>query len=171
MIAIDPGALGCIVYDTPDGIFIERMPMMKRGNDNIVDVDELQEIIMSAHYCGNLICWIEDVGEHRQGNNAQTSATFAYNCGATWATVKVCGCSAEFVSPKVWQKSLGITWPEKEPKPAVESEMNRRRRLAREKTKRKRAIVEKMKELYPNLKVIGDTADALGIYTWAKRQL
>jgi len=167
MVAIDPGALGAIVYPEVDGsLTIERMPMMMRGKSNIVDVDTLQEIIMAARLAGSLRCVIEDVGAHRQGNNAQTSATFAYNCGIVYAAVRVCGVSVDFVDPKVWQKSLRIVWPAKEPVPHKETEADRKRRLAREKTKRKRAIVDRMKDLYPDSKVIGDTADALGIHYW-----
>lgn len=149
MIAIDPGSLGCIVYETSEGLRVVRMPMTQRGKKRVLDADDLIEIIMDARAEGNLICTLEEAGVHMAGNNAQSSATFAYTCGMTYGILRACGVGVRFVKPKVWQAWLGIV-------------------PGGEKLQRKRAIKAEMQRRYPDLKVIGDTADALGIYTWAK---
>lgn len=148
MIAIDPGAQGAIVYSTRDGLHVARMPMTQRGKKRVLDDDEFIEIVMAARADGNFICALEDVGAHMAGNNAQSSATFAYTCGMTYGILRACGVGVRLVQPKVWQAWLGIA-------------------PGGEKLQRKRAIKAEVQRRYPDIKVVGDTADALGIYAFA----
>lgn len=149
MIAIDPGAQGAIIFDTRCGLEVVRMPMTERGKKRVLDADGLIEVIMAARGSGSTICVLEDVGVHMAGNNAQSSATFAYTCGMTYGILRACGVGVRLVPPKVWQPWLGV-------KPGGD------------KLERKRAIKSEVQRRYPDIKVIGDTADALGIYAWAK---
>jgi hypothetical protein len=148
MVAIDPGALGCIVFDTQSGLEIVRMPMMQRGKKRVLDDGAFFECIMAARGNGNLICALEDVGVHMAGNNAQSSATFAYTCGMTYGILSACGVGIKLIPPKEWQKWLGI-------KPGGPKDV------------RKRAIKAEVQRRFPHIKVINDTADALGIYAYA----
>ena len=149
MIAIDPGAQGAIIFDTRDGIEVVRMPMTTRGKKRVLDEDDMIEIVMAARCEGNLICALEDVGVHMAGNNAQSSATFAYTCGMTYGILRACGVGVKLVPPKTWQSWLGI-------KPGGPKDV------------RKRAIKAEVQRRFPDVKVINDTADALGIYAYAK---
>jgi len=152
MIAIDPGAQGAIVFDTREGLQVVRMPMTQRGKKRVLDADGLIEIIMAARADGTTICALEDVGVHMAGNNAQSSATFAYTCGMTFGVLRACGVGVRLVPPKMWQSWLGIN-------PGGDKAM------------RKRAIKAEVQRRFPEIKVIGDTADALGIYAFAVGQL
>jgi len=148
MIAIDPGAQGAIIFDTRSGLEIVRMPMTERGKKRVLDADALIEVIMAARFNGSTICALEDVGVHMAGNNAQSSATFAYTCGMTYGILRACGVGVRLIPPKQWQSWLGV-------KPGGE------------KLVRKRAIKTEVQRRFPEVKVIGDTADALGIYAFA----
>ena len=152
MIAVDPGAQGAIVFDTRSGLEVVRMPMTERGKKRVLDADGLIEIIMAARGSGSTICVLEDVGVHMAGNNAQSSATFAYTCGMTYGILRACGVGVRLVPPKVWQAWLGV-------KPGGD------------KLERKRAIKANVQARFPEIKAINDTADALGIYAYGIGQL
>jgi hypothetical protein len=152
MVAIDPGAQGAIIFDTQSGLEVVRMPMMYRGKKRVLDADAFFECIMAARGNGNLICALEDVGVHMAGNNAQSSATFAYTCGMTYGILSACGVGVKLIPPKQWQAWLGI-------KPGGVKE------------DRKRAIKAEVQRRFPHIKVINDTADALGIYAFVTGNL
>lgn len=128
------------------------MPMTQRGKKRVLDDLTLRRVISTALALGNCTCVLEDVGRHMVGNNAQSSATFAYTCGMTHGVVSGCGVKVELVTPRVWQSWLGIA-------------------SGGDKAKRKGTIKAEVQRRFPEVKVINDTADALGIYAFAVGQL
>ena len=138
MIAIDPGASGAIVFDTPDGIRIEKMPETQR---------DVFDLLMLARGAGNNLCVIEKVGMHRQGNAASSSVKFARMCERVEMGAICCGLGVDLVTPQKWMKSLGA--------------------LPKDKKDRKNAIKAAMQMRFPQVKIVLWNADALAIYCWA----
>lgn len=147
MLAIDPGASGAIVYDSPDGVQVVNMP------DGI---DDLLEAIRDARFAGSdttqsLYCFVEKVGTYMPGNSGPAAATFARHCGRVEMAVHACGLAQIQITPAVWMKSLGA--------------------LPSDKSARKKRIKELMAMRFPDIKVTLKNADALGIYCYGKEYL
>jgi len=143
MIAIDPGASGGLAY-VDDGI-VEAVAMPEGMTEQI---DLIRRLASEGHHK----CIMENVGFHMPGNSAVFSSKFARHCGHIEAACYACGISVEYVVPSKWMKFiLG--------------------KSIKNKTERKNAIKEAVARIYPHLKVTLKTADALGIFIWAKKAL
>jgi hypothetical protein len=142
ILAIDPGAGGGLAVQPPYGI-VEAQPMPEGMT---AQIDAIRAV---AVMYPNIRAVIENVGFHRPGNSAVSTAKFARHVGHLEATLYNAGIPFVAVAPATWMKSLGS--------------------LPADKADRKRAIREQMARRFPHLSVTLKTADALGILTYAMR--
>jgi hypothetical protein len=140
MIAIDPGISGGIAYTDEDGI-VQAIPMPEGMTEQI---DAIRSLALGAGECV-----MENVGFHMPGNSAVSTAKFARHCGHLEAACYAHGIAVRYVAPQKWMKEIGA--------------------FSKDKRERKAQIKEAMARLYPHLTVTLKTADALGIFTWAKK--
>jgi len=137
LVAIDPGAKGGIaIFHGHKDISLHNLE---------TDLDELyaQLWIPAA-----VKVMVEDVGYHRAGNHAQSSATFARHCGHIDMALTAHDLDFAKVKPEVWMRNaLGAGRP-------------------RNKTERKIWIKKRVQAMFPQLKVTLQTADALGILVY-----
>jgi hypothetical protein len=140
MIAIDPGASGGLAY-VDDGI-VQAVAMPEGMTEQI---DLIRRLASEGHH----ECIMENVGFHMPGNSATATAKFARHCGHLEAACYAYGISVQYVAPQKWQREIGT--------------------FSKDKRERKAQIKEAMARLYPHLTVTLKTADALGIFTWAKK--
>ena len=140
IVAVDPGASGAFAFQDADGnVCTQKMP-----DGMTAQVD----FILSLRAKSPIACFvIEKVGGYMPGNSAIAAVKFARHCGNLEAACYALGMSVVEVAPSKWMASIGT--------------------LPTDKPERKRAIKERMARLYPHLHVTLDTADSLGIYTWA----
>lgn len=135
IIAIDPGISGAIAFLDDDGrVGVDSMPPTLR---------DIAEHLISL---GPSVAYLEDVGRHVQGNNAQASATFARHCGALEMALVCLRIPFQSIAPRKWQKAYT---------------------LPKDKADKKRAIRDLMQRRYPDIKVTLVNADALAILTAA----
>lgn len=146
VIAIDPGAKGGIAVKGVDGT-VETHPMP----DGMTQTVDLLRSIVAVHRRHNVEMTgiMEKVGSHREGNNAQSSCTFARHCGQLEAALYCLGVPVEQILPTMWMKHLGA--------------------MPKEKKERKNRIKELMQRKFPHIKVTLSTSDALGILCFATR--
>jgi hypothetical protein len=140
MIAIDPGASGGLAY-VDDGI-VQAVAMPEGMTEQI---DLIRRLASEGHH----ECIMENVGFHMPGNSATATAKFARHCGHLEAACYAYGISVQYVAPQKWMREIGT--------------------FSKDKRERKAQIKEAMARLYPHLTVTLKTADALGIFTWAKK--
>jgi hypothetical protein len=141
ILAIDPGAAGGIAWY--DAGTVDAIPMPD-GMTALCDW-----LRSERHHI--LRCHIEKVGQHRMGNSASASATFARHCGHIEAACYLLGYPVVEVSPTKWLKHFGA------PTGSTPDEKRARKHFVR----------DLMARRYPHLKVTLKTADALGILTYA----
>jgi len=139
VLAIDPGAAGGIAWVCDGQVWAEPMP-----NGMTEQADSIRSIIVQNQIDTAII---ERVGTYVPGNSGPAAATFARHCGNLEAILYMCGVSTIMALPAKWMKSIGA--------------------LPKDKKDRKNAIKEAMARRYPHLKVTLNTADALGILTYA----
>jgi hypothetical protein len=140
MIAIDPGASGGLAY-VDDGI-VQAVAMPEGMTEQI---DLIRRLASEGHH----ECIMENVGFHMPGNSAVSTAKFARHCGHLESACYAHGIAVRYVAPQKWMKEIGA--------------------FSKDKRERKAQIKEAMARLYPHLAVTLKTADALGIFTWAKK--
>jgi hypothetical protein len=93
---------------------------------------------------------MEKVNGYVPGNSGASACKFSEHKGHLEAILYCLNFPLEEVSPAKWMKPFN---------------------LPKDKAERKKAIKEQMARLYPHLTVTLKTADALGILTWAMRDL
>lgn len=136
LIAIDPGHTGGIAV------------FHGHKDVSVYDLEKdlkLMYMQLSKYTYTDPIVFVEDVGYHVRGNNAQASATFARHCGHIEMALTAHGYNWGKVKPIVWMKHA---------LPA-----GRPRTYA----KRKAWIRDKMQSRFPDLRVTLKNADALGL--------
>ena len=143
ILCIDPGASGGLALLNREGN-VEAFPMPEGMTGQI---DAIRHIAATNH---GLMAVLENVGFHRPGNSAVSSAKFARHCGHLEAALYSVGVPFEEVAPGTWMKSLGA--------------------LPADKTARKNAIKEQVARRFPHLDVTLKTADALGMLVWAMQR-
>lgn len=140
MIAIDPGAKGGIAVQTDDGrVFTHKMP------DTIRDMfDLLQSLSCQALHTNT--AFLEEVGGYAGGKGAPGSAMF--NFGQGYGRLEMGLVANDFklekVRPQKWQKALSL---------GTSGGLT--------KTAWKNKLKGKAQELFPQIKVTLETADAL----------
>lgn len=156
--AIDPGAAGGIAYLILNQVYAKNLPT------NISNLSDMIKGLSPG------VFYVEDVGGHVKGNNAQSSATFARHCGHLDMAIIAHNSGLVRVKPKEWQEFL----LGKPSYPKIPKEIQGKQRakiLSDRKRARKNLIKQLMQERYPHLKVTLKTADALGILTFAMEEL
>lgn len=143
IVAIDPGANGGVAvchlgriycYKLCPKIFISNMATLAAG-----------------YYIERMRIYLEDVGYHMLGNNAQSSATFARHVGWLCGVLDAHKLYYKFIKPKEWESYIG--------------------RDGESKAEKKKSVQRKMEARYPELKVTLAVSDALGILTYAMEAL
>lgn len=138
-VAIDPGLSGGVAWRAEDG-FIHCFAMP----DTPMDIYHELDVLIPPD--GHIVCFVEKVGFHRQGNSAASSATFARHCGHLEMALLVLEWEAVLVTPSAWMRSfLG--------------------KVPKERKDRKNAIKAKVQQRCPYLgkAITLKTADAVGI--------
>jgi len=156
-IAIDPGANGAIACEVDGKVHAFKMP------DTPKDI----LLLLLSLKADDAFCWVEQVGKYMPGNSGVAAVKFARHCGHLDMALLAAGIPHDTVLPAKWEHWL-IGKPNYEKIPKEISEKERSRILAKRKTERKNKIKAKVQGLYPDIKVILVTADALGILTWGR---
>ena len=141
ILCIDPGAGGGYAVQPPYGM-VEASPM---PDGMTAQIDAIRAV--AANFPG-LVAVIENVGFHRPGNSAVSTAKFARHVGHIEAALYTLGVPTITVTPTKWMAALGS--------------------LPADKTARKNAIKENVARRFPHLTVTLKTADALGMMVWAR---
>ena len=156
-IAIDPGASGAVVWNDrdeqdKDTLYSEYLPSAP------YDLFELLNYIVEDARCyeRSVVFSIENVGSYVPGNSGPAAVKFAKHVGhlemaLVAITENTSRCSWDKVTPAKWMKEFLVTLPN-------DKDLNARKK------KRKNAIKEKAKRLYPGLKVTLKNADAIGMW-------
>jgi hypothetical protein len=165
IIAIDPGASGGIAWETTKNAAGSECCSMPEGMTAIVD--KLREILFNNPVQFTAV--IEQVGGYMPGNSGPAAATFARHCGQLECALYCLGIETVEVLPRKWQASMPLTKFETLPKTMPDSE--RKAELSKRKAIHKNEIKEYVARRFPHCKVTLKTADALGIYLWAKEEL
>ena len=96
-IAIDPGFSGAIAYKNIDGLY--GSILLSRDED--ANYEALHEFHPPS------ICFMEKVGNHRRGNNAMASVTFAKHCEALTRDLSILNIPCNEIAPQTWMGYLG----------------------------------------------------------------
>lgn len=161
LIAIDPGISGGIAYGNRDWVTVEKMPETPK------DICTLLETLKTK--CDKLFCYIEDVGQYREGNSGPAATKFAEHCGCLKGFLIALRISHDKAPSSKWQHYFigKPNWP-KIPKEIQGKE--KRKILAKRKQERKNKIKVKAQALYPDLTVTLAVSDAIGIFRWGLAQ-
>lgn len=143
IMCIDPGASGGIAV-WPFACLAEAHPMPESMTAQI----DLIRSIAAAN--PGIEAIIENVGFHRPGNSAVSTAKFARHVGHLEAALYCAGIPFIAVAPAKWMQALGS--------------------LPSDKKKRKNAIKECVARRFPHIAVTLKTSDALGMLVWAKER-
>ncbi|MBP7638903.1 MAG: hypothetical protein KBA18_13580 [Kiritimatiellae bacterium] len=141
ILAIDPGAGGGYAIQPAFGM-IEAAPMPEGMT---AQIDAIRAI--AANFPG-LVAVIENVGFHRPGNSAVSTAKFARHVGHIEAALYTLGVPTITVTPTKWMAALGS--------------------LPADKKDRKNAIKERVARMFPHLNVTLKISDALGMMVYAQ---
>ena len=160
-VAIDPGESGGVAWcDAAGNVDAVKMP-----DGMTAQMDLLLELKARLDsLSGQLPAWIELVNPMPSDGRASVGV-FMRHAGALDSGLYLCGYSARVVSPVKWQSAIGV--PRLPPLAKDMDQDARRTELARRKADRKRWIRDAMQRRYPHLRVTLNTADALGILTFA----
>ena len=161
-IAIDPGVSGGIAWIDYRGIVqAQNMPLGMTAQ-----VDRLKEL---ATMYGPVSAILENVGGYVPGNAGPGAVKFARHVGNLEAALYAYDMPVLTVAPSTWMKSLGFSVSNYLPAGYKDMPAGKAKKAVRAKAQRihKNAIKEAMARRYPHLEVTLNTADALGILTWA----
>src|SRR6185369_8839207 len=146
-VAIDPGLSGGIAYQL-HGQPAQAVPMPATEGDF---VDLLRTIIVDAKAA---VAFVEEVGGYvGKAQPASSAFKFGRNFGFILGVFQSLGVRVELVRPQRWQKSLGLGSASG----------------CASKTEWKNKLKATAQRLYPNLKPTLNTADALLILDYARR--
>lgn len=151
-IGIDPGASGACIAIYEDGTIKEIRFGKVTQKEIWLFFEEL-----SFNEC---FCVLEQVAA-MPGQGVSSMFTFGKNTGFIIGMLVASGIPYQETVPRSWQKALGIQ-PRYKPKkgePGVEEP----------KPDFKKRLKQKSEQLYPNLKITTDTADAVLIAEFCKR--
>lgn len=147
IISIDPGCNGGIVHNNHNGeLFVEKMPQ------GMTDIYDYLNSIKERFGSGNIVCYLEDVGQGMPNQSSKATATFARHNGHLEMALYALGVRTIKMTPQKWQKALSLSNSKKLGK-----------------AEWKNHLKDEAKRLFPNEKVTLWSADALLIYECAKR--
>lgn len=149
---IDPGASGAVVVIPISG----EITILRFGK---ATEKEICDFIMDAAFENECFCTLEQVGA--MPNQGVTSMfSFGDSVGFIRGILTAAKIPFQQKVPRTWQKSFGIT-PRVTGKKEGETEES--------KTEFKRRVREKAEQLFPNIKMTNDIADALLIAEFTRR--
>lgn len=109
MIGVDPGINGAICKLTNGKLIIHDMPTMKivvnKKNRKTIDMIKLREIIISLK---PTVAYVEKVQSMPQNGGVQ-NFNFGMAYGQILASLAMCNCRIELVTPQAWKKAMGVT--------------------------------------------------------------
>lgn len=163
LVAIDPGRSGGIAWlDWLGDIHADPLPAAQ-----IPRLDMIRAVI--AEQLPPVVI-VEDVGYHRHGNSAQSSATLARDVGAIEATVRAMGAEIYWLPPKVWAKAPPLNMLPKFQRPPAGTEDRLKQKAKRDYDRLRKNIIKRMMlELYPACRMTLATADAVAMLHWAQQ--
>jgi hypothetical protein len=148
IIGIDPGASGGLAWQVPGfSVGVENMP----GTPH-----ELCHLLECIQKDGDVRVFLEEVGGYTGGPGAPGSAMFNFgrNFGQILGVCAAMGIPVELVKPQRWQKALSLGTSK-----------------GLSKTQWKNKLKAKALQLYPDVRVTLDVADALLIHHAAVKGL
>ena len=144
VIGIDPGrkaAVAVLETNGPRTLVIDTQD----------ELDRLRHALAELRSRGPVEAWIERVAAY-PGQGVSSTFTFGRSLGALHGLLVGVGVPVGWVSPRVWQRMYGV--------PA-----------GLDKPRRKRFLRGRAADLFPELRVTLQTADALLIAHWARTRL
>lgn len=151
VIGVDPGAQGAGVLLTQDHR-IERCRFMKYTHTEVFQVFLWWACAYECEAMFELIRYMpKDKGKDGEANNLQRMATFLRNTGRSEGFLIAAGIPFEEIYSRTWQNEFGLG--------------------ALAEHERKAKHQEKAQELFPNLRITRDEADAILIaeYKWRSK--
>lgn len=142
VIGIDPGGQGACVHGTKDQYILK----LSKATDADI-VDWFKEDIHGGHY----VAYLEKPTPQPK-NGAKANWKVGYSYGQLLTCCLYAGFKVVTVSPAKWQRYWGLPTGKE----------------AGSDTAKKRAHKAKAQELFPDVKVTNETADALLIYEYGK---
>lgn len=139
-LGIDPGNKGAMALLDNEGRLIESINMPQTPMDILGVIESICGIT------GDLVCYIEDVGNGMPGQSSKATATFARHNGHLEMALLALKIPAEKITPAKWQKSLGLLTRKKE-----------------DRRSHKNRIKAWSQRMFPGVKVTLSNSDALAI--------
>jgi hypothetical protein len=150
-IGIDPGAQGCIVALVEN----EQPRILRFGKATEKEIWEFFNDLSFSFECK---CIMELVGA-MPGQGVASMFSFGDSVGFIRGLLTAAGIPFEKKVPRTWQKALGITPRETGKNGATEES----------KTDFKKRVREKAEQIFPQVKMTNDVADALLIAEFCRR--
>jgi len=97
IVTIDPGAKGAICVEQDGFVYVKNLSSSMTEN-----AEALKEIFPPEQT--QITCIVEDVGYHREGNHAQSSAKFARHCGELDAILYMLEVPFQKITPRMWEE-------------------------------------------------------------------
>lgn len=146
-IGIDPGAAGCAAIITETGD-VKLCRFMKATEK------EVSEFLNEAAFDYECKAVLEQVGA-MPGQGVSSMFNFGDSYGFVRGLLVAHGIPYETKVPRTWQKALGIA-------PRL-IERNEQKQIVKEESKVefKRRLKEKAEQMFPQIKILNDTADAI----------
>jgi hypothetical protein len=163
LLAIDPGRSGGLAYqDWLQDVVAAPLPKAQTPM-----VDAIRDAVTTVR---PRLVLLEDVGYHRSGNSASSSASLARCVGAIDAALRCCSVPVYWVPPKTWLASPPFDRLPRRPRmPSDATPDDRKKARDKHDRLRKRLIKEFMRRQYPGTRMTLATADAVGILHWGLR--
>lgn len=154
-IGCDPGASGAIA------VILENGEVKILRFDKATD-KEIWEFVSTLGFMYDCFCTLELVGA-MPGQGVTSMFSFGDSVGFIRGILTAASIPFERKVPRSWQKALGIT-----PR-LIERDTNKKIVNEESKTEFKRRLKTKSEQLFPQLKITNDMADALLIAEFTKR--
>lgn len=109
IVGVDPGGAGALALLTPDGLWVEDMPvfMVRRGRTDKPELDVHGLLDILGGWRPIDAVYFEQVGG-MTGEAASSAFNFGRVAGAAEAVCKIAGIPFHFVTPPVWKKAIGL---------------------------------------------------------------
>ena len=139
-LGIDPGNKGAMALLDCEGRIIESIKMPQTPMDILTTLESI------CGTAGDLVCYIEDVGNGMPGQSSKATATFARHNGHLEMALLALRIPTEKITPAKWQKSLNLLTKKNE-----------------RKTAHKARIKAWSQRMFPSISVTLANSDALAI--------
>ncbi len=144
-IGIDPGVSGAIAI-------LKEGEVINIRHDKATDKEIVEFYTRNLKDCNEVIAVLEKV-HSMPGQGVKSTFKFGESYGKSQGILSTLGVPYEFAVPRTWQKVLGILKRDKK----------------ESKTDFKRRLKQKAEQLFPNVKIVNNNADALLIAEYCRR--